>query len=149
MEVMRPFSKAVELTNTTKTIVNLKDTNGDLVKCNYVALSTSSVNNDVFVSLALHISGLTTPPENVQDLDGAGGMLLSPDASGFCGILKKCTKNISDIPDEIFLSDSDRVDAVTLQASDLGVGGSVLCMLYYGQIQHSNDLRSSFRDIGA
>lgn len=133
---LRPYTKVVTLNAGDISGIELRDSAGDLLECNYINITTSGditgtlLDYTVFLS---SIAGLTTPltPTTVTSFDG----------SGFCGLLGSA-EGIK--PVEIFLEDSDRISEVGIYTPFAGN-----FVITYGNIHISNPMRLNNRSKGA
>jgi len=131
----RPYTKVVELTTTGSNTIDLKDSAGELLKCNYISVESSGAVN-LFFQVAYDAPGITTPLSNQSLADAMVG-----DTSGVTGGVGKSNGGVV----ELLLSDKDRVSSIRLSQSG---AGSRLYLITYGQIQTGNPMRDNERPIG-
>ena len=128
LTTLRPYTKVVSVTAATNTVIDLKDSAGSSLDCNYITVDASGAGGaaaDFFVYLS-SIPGLTTPTTpNTAD---------AADASGFCRIMD-VAPGVK--PVELFLDNQDKVNKITVrcESSNLDV------VVTYGNIHVANALR--------
>ena len=124
---LRPYTKVVSVTAATNTVIDLKDSAGNSLDCNYITVDASGGNStqDFFVYLS-SIPGLTTPE--------TPNALAAPDASGFCGIMGTAP---GIRPVELFLDNQDRVNKITIYCQT----ATISAVVTYGNIHVANALR--------
>jgi hypothetical protein len=132
----RPYSLVVQLADTDASAVQLRDTAGNSLKCNYVSVEASGATTNMF-SVTYDAPGATTPTANFEAASAMIGV-----TSGITGGVAKCTGGIV----ELLLSDKERVSTINLQ---LKADGDTLFMVTYGQIQHGSRLRDNERGVGS
>ena len=136
---LRPYTKVVTVTTGQTLPIELRDTSGTLLECNYIRVNTSgvpilgsfdSVDFTVYLS---GVEGLTT----TNTPAGTG----TADGSGFCGVVGQ-GDGIN--PVEIFLDDQDRVSEIQIY-SPQGRNYSIT----YGNIRFINPMRFNDRPKGS
>ena len=128
LTTLRPYTKVVTVTADTNVVIDLKDSAGSSLDCNYITVDASGAGGaaaDFFVYLS-SVPGLTNP------LTPTG--TVNPDVSGFCGIMG-VAPGVK--PVELFLDNQDRVNKITVfcKTSNLDV------VVTYGNIHVANALR--------
>ena len=127
LTTLRPYTKVVSVTAGTKTVIDLKDSAGNSLDCNYITVDASGAGGaaaDFFVYLS-SIPGLTNPTTPTTSVDATG--------SGFCGIMG-VAPGVK--PVELFLDNQDKVNKITVYCeSPLDV------VVTYGNIHVANALR--------
>lgn len=129
LTTLRPYTKVVTVTADTATVIDLKDSAGSSLDCNYITVDASGAGGaaaDFFVYLS-SIPGLTNPATtNTAESIGT--------TSGFCGVMG-VAPGVK--PVELFLDNQDRVNKITVfcKASNLDV------VVTYGNIHVANALR--------
>ena len=134
----RPYTLVAKLTDTSPSSIELKDTAGDPLLCNYVSVQSSSSNFNFF-RVSYDPDGLTTPLANFSTMANMLG-----DTSGVVGAVGSTyTGGVV----ELLLSDKDRTSTIQL-SHDVPGSREALYIITYGQIQHGNPLRDNERPIG-
>ena len=137
IQTVRPFTKYVTLATTVTSGIDLVDTAGSSLECNWLKVTTSGAATGNEVDFTVYLSslpGLVTPTTPNAVVDGG--------ASGFCGLHGK-GNGVS--PVEIFLDDQDRVSKLQIHNGDTG---SVTYAVSYGVIHTANPLRFNERPKG-
>lgn len=116
--------------------VDLVDTSGNALACNYISLQVSG-NSSRYHRMSANFPGLTTPSDNFDSpLDQVGET-----ASGVPSVYTTAGGE----PGTMLLSDADRVSSVNVKAS----GGTAILILTYGQVSVGNNLRDQERPTGS
>jgi len=128
LTTLRPYTKVVSVTAATNTVIDLKDSAGSSLDCNYITVDASGAGgaaSDFFVYLS-SVPGLTTPTTPNTPVLAT--------ASGFCGIMG-VAPGVK--PVELFLDNQDKVNKITVrcESSNLDV------VVTYGNIHVANALR--------
>ena len=149
MEVQfRPYSMAVQITDAAQDAIELKDSGGNRLKCNFVSVEASGDGSDAYFRVAVN------PGDRLEEAS-AGGTLTTPVASsetpaaalgtvasGICGGYASVNKGVV----EYLLSDSDRVSKIYIQQSE---AANTNFWITYGQIQGGNIYRDNERPVGS
>lgn len=127
LTTLRPYTKVVEVTADTNVVIDLKDSAGSSLDCNYITVDASGGNttNDFFVYLS-SIPGLTNPETPNTPVNAT--------TSGFCGIMGTAP---GIRPVELFLDNQDRVNKITIYCQTATINAVVT----YGNIHVANALR--------
>ena len=132
----RPYSIVAKVPdNTAASSIELRDTNGDFLFCNYVSVEGSG-SNGFFFAVTYDAKDATTPAAN-QSI--AANMI--GDTSGATGAIAKANGGIV----ELLLSDADRVNKINISHTK---ASEQLFMITYGQIQSGSTLRDNDRPVG-
>lgn len=135
-QAFRPYSLVIgPQTMAAGVNVELKDTAGNLMECNYISLQVSG-NSQRFHRMSANFPGLTTPSGNFDSVVDQVGDTAS-------GVPSVYTIDGGE-PGTMLLSDSDRVHSVNIKAA----GGTAILILTYGQISVGNNLRDQERPRG-
>tara|TARA_R100000963_G_C4533332_1_gene33720 strand:- start:16 stop:465 length:450 start_codon:yes stop_codon:yes gene_type:complete len=149
MEVQfRPYSMAVQITDAAEDAIELKDSGGNRLKCNFVSIEASGADGNAYFRVA------TNPGDRLEEAS-AGGTLTTPveysetpaaalgtTTSGVCGGYGSVNKGIV----EYLFSDADRVSTIYIQQSE---AATTNFWITYGQIQGGNILRDNERPVGS
>jgi len=132
----RPYTILATAASVTPSSIELRDTSGSLLECNYISVESSSV-IDSFFSVSYDAPGITTPLTNQT----AANALLGH-TSGITGGIGRSSGGVV----ELLLSDSDRVSSIQISPSTTA---EATYFITYGQIQHGNPGRDNLRPIGS
>ena len=129
-QVIKPFTKIYTVAADTTEIIELRDTSGTLIECNYLSVETDS---SVTAQGYVHIepSSIYANEVNLSSTSG------SVDFSGTGGV----TFQRGGGPIEISVADADRFNAVRITSYDQ----TAALILNYGVIKHQNPLRDNER----
>ena len=130
----RPYTLLATLTDVSS--IELRDTSGSLLECNYVSVESSGT-GESFFSVSYEAPGITTPLANQT----AASALLGT-TSGITGGIGKSNGGVV----EFLLSDSDRVSTIKISPS---IASSRTYFITYAQIQRGNPGRDNLRPIGS
>jgi len=140
-EQFRPYTMILgPFTDTTVSAVNLVDTGGTQLKCNYISVEGSGSNGTTMFTARIDAADLTTPLANQTTAALSRGLT----ASGFVG---GASKLVGGYPVEFVLSDGDRADSVTIQCTDADFTNAYF-IVTYGQVWTGNPLRAGERPRG-
>ncbi len=133
-QTLKPFSKIQTFAANASGIIELTDTNGDLLECNYLSVESNAA---IATTGYVHII-----PSSVYavdfDLSSTSG---GPSLAGAGGLVFQTGGG----PVEFSCADSHKFNAVKIVCYDT----AAKLILNYGVIQHSNPLRDNIRPIGA
>lgn len=129
-QVIKPFTKIITVAADTAQIIELRDTSGTLIECNYLSVETDS---SVTAQGYVHVepSSIYANEVNLSSTSG------SVDFSGAGGV----TFQRGGGPIEISVADFDRFNAVRITSYDQ----TAALILNYGVIKHQNPLRDNER----
>lgn len=137
----RPYTMVVTSNNTTvEKEVNLKDTAGNALACNYVSIAVSGtgVASTSRFRAAIAPNDITTAKANFDSTIDSYDVT----TSGVPSVTFTASQ-----PAELLLSDKDRVDTIYLQAYQSG--GNAAYLITYGQISVGNNIRDQERPVGS
>jgi hypothetical protein len=132
----RPYTLVATLDTTTASSIELRDTNNDLLDCNYISVECSGGNNNFF-AISYDAPNIVTPAANQSTANSLIG-----DTSGITGGIAKSNGGIV----ELLLSDADRVNTIKLSQN---TNQAQLYIITYAQVQTGNTLRDNLRPIGS
>ena len=132
----RPYTILATFGTTDGSSIELRDTSGNSLDCNYISVESSGGNN-TFFTVSYDAPGITTPLASQT----AASALLGT-TSGITGGLGKSNGGVV----EFLLSDSDRVSTIQLSPSTVA---EATYFITYGQIQRGNPGRDNLRPIGS
>jgi len=132
----RPYTILASLASVTPSSIELRDTSGSLLECNYISVESSGT-TDSFFSVSYDAPGITTPLANQTTAPSLLGT-----TSGITGGIARSSGGVV----EFLLSDSDRVSTIKISPS---VATARTYFITYGQIQHGNPGRDNLRPIGS
>ena len=135
-EHFRPYSLVAQLSNTNVSSINLTDSAGTALACNYVSVEGSGDGVGWFSVAASSISVAAATDNNVQPASALLGI-----TSGLIGGIAPMSKGVV----QFVLSDADRVSQLDLS---LNTNDVTNLMISYGQVQTGNPLRDGERPIG-
>jgi len=127
LTTLRPYTKVVSVTQGTHAVIDLKDSAGNSLDCNYITVDASGAGGaaaDFFVYLS-SVPGLTTPATPTTPVLAT--------VSGFCGIMG-VAPGVK--PVELFLDYEDKVNKITVYCES-----SLDVVVTYGNIHVANALR--------
>jgi len=130
----RPYTILARLTDVSS--IELQDTSGNSLDCNYISVESSGTGNSFF-SVSYNAPGITTPLANQT----AASALLGT-TSGITGGIARSSGGVVDF----LLSDKDRVNTIKISPSVATVKNYFIT---YGQIQRGNPGRDNLRPIGS
>lgn len=134
----RPYSLVLSSADITTALdVDLKDSAGDALPCNYVSLTLSG-NVTGHVRMSANFPGLTTPQANFKSPADS----INEDASGVPAVYTTGGGEAA----TLVLADKDRVSSVKIQGNQ---GEAVAAILTYGQVSVGNNLRDQDRPAGS
>ena len=138
----RPYAMVIQLTTATASGVELKDSGGNRLKCNYVSVEASGANPDAFFQVAVDPGdnplSLTTPVTSTLSANNSLGVTASGCVGGYASVNKGIV--------EYLLSDPDRVADIRISLDE---AGACNFFITYGQIQAGNTLRDNERPVGS
>jgi hypothetical protein len=140
--VFRPFLKVIDVIGNAVSGVELKDSTGSLVSCNFVSVTTSGGANTDGAVIILEPSAMTSnvplgssalditdrskwTPDGASAVDGAGALGDSCAPGGTA---------------QLVLGIGDRVECVFLSNISTA-GGTVKCLVTYGNVNVQNPLK--------
>ena len=129
-QVLKPYTKTYTVAEGTTEIIELRDTSGTLIDCNYLSVE---VNLSVAKTGYVHVEPSSIYANNVL-LSSTSG---SVDFSGAGGV----TFQVGGGPVELSVADFDRFNAVSITSYD----ETAPLILNYGVIKHQNPLRDNER----
>lgn len=133
-QTIKPFSKIETFAANASGIIELTDTNGDLIDCNYLSIESNST-----VATVGYVHVIPSSVYAVDfDLSATSG---GPSLAGAGGLSFQTGGG----PVEFSCADSHRFNAVKIVCYD----SQAKVILNYGVIQHSNPLRDNIRPTGA
>ena len=139
METVRTYSLIFSGGDNQVSSIELRDSNNELLECNYVAIEVSGTGAGAARHQEIQVSfdspNLATPLSNQSVAGNTEG-----DTSGFTG--QSLTAGVTK---EFTFSDNDRVSSVRISLSNTS---PVYAFFHYGQIQTVNPTRASERQIG-
>ena len=137
MEVQfRPYTIVASLASVTPSSIELRDTAGNSLDCNYISVESSGT-ADSFFSVSYDAPGITTPLANQTTAPSLLGT-----TSGITGGIARSSGGVV----EFLLSDNDRVSTIKISPS---VATARTYFITYGQIQRGNPGRDNLRPIGS
>jgi len=116
--------------------VDLVDTSGNALACNYISLQVSG-NAGLFHRMSANFPGLATPSDSFDSPADQIGVT----ASGVPSVYTAANGE----PGTMVLSDADRVSSVNIKST----GGTAILILTYGQVSVGNNLRDQERPKGS
>jgi len=132
-QVIKPFTKIFTVTSGTSEIIELRDTSGTLLDCNYASVET---NAGVATTGYVHVEP-SSIYANPVDLSATSGVASFSGAGGV-------SFQTGGGPIELSVADADRFNALKITA----YGSNALLLLNYGVIKHQNPLRDNDRPGG-
>ena len=132
-QVIKPFTKIFTVTSGTSEIIELRDTSGTLLDCNYASVET---NAGVATTGYVHVEP-SSIYANPVDLSATSGVASFSGAGGV-------SFQTGGGPIELSVADADRFNALKITAYD----ANALILLNYGVIKHQNPLRDNDRPGG-
>ena len=132
----RPYTILATATSVTPSSIELRDTSGNSLDCNYISVESSGVGNSFF-SVSYDAPGIATPLANQTTAPSLLGH-----TSGITGGIARSSGGVV----EFLLSDSDRVSTIKIIPSVQTVR---TYFITYGQIQRGNPGRDNLRPIGS
>jgi len=137
-QYFRPYSIVIHTTNITNGVgVDLRDSAGDLLECNYISLTVSGGTDIGHVRMSANFPGLTTPSGNFETPVEAIGTTTSGVPSVYTVVGGEAATMV--------LSDNDRVSSVNIRSNE---GADAIAILTYGQVSTGNNLRDQERPRG-
>jgi len=144
--VFRPFCKVLKIFEGTTSGIQLLDSSGSPVSCNFVSLETSSGGDDSRNGLILlEPSGMTTGvPEGPSGIVDGGASSMT--GSGMLGDMCRSNNGIA----QLVLGIGDRVKAINVTNTTLETSGTpptgdgdlaVVCFITYGNVNVQNPLK--------
>jgi hypothetical protein len=132
----RPYTILASLASVTPSSIELRDTSGNSLECNYISVESSGT-ADSFFSVSYDAPGITTPLANQTTAPSLLGT-----TSGITGGIARSSGGVV----EFLLSDNDRVSTIKISPS---VATARTYFITYGQIQRGNPGRDNLRPIGS
>ena len=132
----RPYTILASLASVTPSSIELRDTSGNSLECNYISVESSGT-ADSFFSVSYDAPGITTPLANQTTAPSLLGT-----TSGITGGIARSSGGVV----EFLLSDNDRVSTIKISPS---VATARNYFITYGQIQRGNPGRDNLRPIGS
>lgn len=133
----RPYSLVLSSADISSPLnVNLRDSAGTDLECNYISLTLSGTGSS-HVRMSANFPGLTTPSGNFETPLEA----IATTASGVPSVYTTTGGEAA----TMVLSDRDRVSSVSIQGD---AAEEVNAILTYGQISVGNNLRDQERPVG-
>ena len=133
----RPCGMVVQIADATASGLTLRDTEGEVLKCNFISVEASGENPDAYFRVGMDAQSQATPVSNYK----TAALSLGVTTSGVIGGYASVNKGVV----EFLLADGDRTDTINLQLDE---AGSCNFFINYGQIQHGNGLRDNNRPNG-
>lgn len=135
----RPYSLVVSSSNITSGVdVDLKDSAGSSLECNYISLTVSGDSTIGHVRMSANFPNLTTPSDSFETPAEAIGTTASAVPSVYTVVGGEAGTMV--------LSDHDRVSSVNIR-SDVGAAANLI--VTYGQVSTGNNLRDKERPKGS
>jgi len=136
-QAFRPYTLAISNSDlATGFDVDLVDSAGNPLECNYISLQASGSEPTRYVRMSANFPNLTTPQANFESPADQVGTTSS-------GVPSVYTVAGGE-PATMILSDSDRVSSVNIRSD----GGSIIALITYGQVSVGNNLRDQERPRG-
>jgi len=132
----RPYTILATAASVTPSSIELRDTSGSLLECNYISVESSGT-TDSFFSVSYDAPGITTPLANQTTAPSLLGH-----TSGITGGIGRSSGGVV----EFLLSDKDRVSTIQICPSTTA---EATYFITYGQIQRGNPGRDNLRPIGS
>ena len=139
--VFRPFCKVIKITEGASLGVDLLDSSGSPISCNFVSVETSASTNDSrYGILFLEPSGMTSnvPVGPSGMVDGGAS---STTGSGMLGDMCKSNNGVA----QLVLGIGDRVSAINLTLQPLDSPSDAtkasICFITYGNVNVQNPLK--------
>ena len=129
-QVIKPYTKIYTISANTTEVIELRDTSGTLVECNYLSVEG---NTSVTAIGYIHLQPSSVYANQV-DLSSTSGVTTFSGAGGV-------TFQYGGGPIEISVADFDRFNAVSITSYGANAG----LILNYGVIKHQNPLRDNER----
>ena len=134
----RPYSIVIHTSNIKNGVgVDLKDSAGDLLECNYISLTVSGGSDIGHVRMAADFPNLITPSGNFETPTEAIGTTASGVPSVYTVVGGEAGTMV--------LSDRDRVSSVNIRSNE---GTDAILIVTYGQVSVGNNLRDQERPVG-
>lgn len=131
-QVLKPFTKIYTVTSGTTEVIELRDTSGTLLDCNYASIESNTI---LTTTGYIHVepSSIYANEVDLSATSGAG-------SSGAGG----ATIQTGGGPIEFSVADSDRFNALKVTAYQ----STAPLIINYGVIKHQNPLRDNDRPPG-
>ena len=137
-QYFRPYSLVVDTTTIADGVdVNLVDTAGSALECNYISLTVSGDRDIGHVRMSANFPNLTRPAASFATPADAIGVTASAVPSVYTVVGGEAGTMV--------LSDHDRVSSVNIRSD---VGTDAILILTYGQVSTGNNLRDQVRPRG-
>jgi len=134
----RPYTKVLTpITTDTVTEVDLMDSNGRALPCNFISVECSSSNTDGFVQL--HASSLKVAPNsnrNPRNIDSQNHAAVG--ASGFMGTATTPAGGVT----QLVMGLGNYAEKVQLRTYGI-TGTGVTCIVTYGNVMAGNTLKDN------
>ena len=142
MEVIRTYCLVTKTGSTQTSTIEFRDSNNDLLQCNYVHVTASGgavgQERNQQVKISFDAPGLSTPLANQSSI--------ANDIGQTSGMTSQIIGTPYIVPEREFIfSDKDRVSSVKIETLNTS---NVLLMFDYGQVQSASTMRANFRPIG-
>lgn len=132
-QVLKSFTKIYTVTSGTSEVIELRDTSGTLLDCNYASIES---NTSIVTTGYIHIEPSSVYANEV-DLSATSGTVSFSGAGG-------ATIQTGGGPIEFSVADSDRFNALKVTAYQ----STAPLIINYGVIKHQNPLRDNDRPPG-
>ena len=134
----RPYTLVIDTTDLSAGFdVDLKDSAGAALACNYISLTVSGDSTIGHVRMSANFPGLTTPSDSFETPAEAIGTTASGVPSVYTVVGGESATMV--------LPDRDRVSSVNIRSNE---GTNAIAIITYGQVSVGNNLRDQERPAG-